>query len=93
VFLKDPGLVILDEASSRLDPATERLVERAVAGLLRGRTGIIIAHRLATVERADTILILENGSAVERGPRAELVADPESRFAQLLRTGVEEVLV
>ena len=93
VFLKDPGLVILDEASSRLDPATERLVERAVAGLLRGRTGIIIAHRLATVERADTIMILEQGELVEYGPRAELAADPESRFAHLLRTGVEEVLV
>ncbi len=93
VFLKDPGLVILDEASSRLDPATERLLERAVDGLLRGRTGIIIAHRLATVGRADTILILEHGSVAEYGPRAELAADPESRFAHLLRTGVEEVLV
>jgi ABC-type multidrug transport system fused ATPase/permease subunit len=93
VFLKDPGLVILDEASSRLDPATERLVERAVAGLLRGRTGIIIAHRLATVVRADTILILEKGRVAEYGPRAELIADPGSRFSHLLRTGVEEVLV
>jgi ATP-binding cassette subfamily B protein len=93
VFLKDPGLVILDEASSRLDPVTERLVDRAVAGLLRGRTGIIIAHRLSTVDRADTILILERGSLAEYGPRAALVADPESRFAHLLRTGVEEVLV
>jgi ATP-binding cassette subfamily B protein len=93
VFLKDPGLVILDEASSRLDPVTERLVERAVAGLLRGRTGIIIAHRLATVERAGTIMILDDGAIAEYGPRAELVADPDSRFSQLLRTGVQEVLV
>ena len=59
VFLQDPGLVILDEASSRLDPATERLIERAVDRLLAGRTGIIIAHRLATVQRADEIMILE----------------------------------
>lgn len=93
VFLKDPGLVILDEASSRLDPVTERLVERAVAGLLRGRTGIIIAHRLSTVDRADTILILEQGAIAEYGPRHALVSDPASRFSQLLRTGVEEVLV
>jgi ABC-type multidrug transport system fused ATPase/permease subunit len=93
VFLKDPGLVILDEASSRLDPVTERLVERAVAGLLRGRTGIIIAHRLSTVERADTIMILDDGAIAEYGPRAELVADPDSRFSQLLHTGVQEVLV
>ncbi len=93
VFLADPGLVILDEASSRLDPATEALVERAVDRLLEGRTGIIIAHRLATVERADTILILEDGRAVEHGPRAELAADPDSRFSRLLRAGLEEVLV
>jgi ABC-type multidrug transport system fused ATPase/permease subunit len=93
VFLKDPGLVILDEASSRLDPVTERLVERAVAGLLRGRTGIIIAHKLSTVDRADTILILDDGAIAEYGPRSELLADPESRFSQLLHTGVQEVLV
>jgi ATP-binding cassette, subfamily B, bacterial len=93
VFMNDPGLVILDEASSRLDPATERLVERAVAGLMRGRTGVIIAHRLATVERAATIMILDRGTIAEYGPRAALVADPESRFSLLLSTGVEEVLV
>jgi ATP-binding cassette subfamily B protein len=93
VFLKDPGLIVLDEASSRLDPATEQLIERAVDRLLAGRTGIIIAHRLATVQRADQILILEDGRIVEHGPRAALAADPASRFAHLLRTGLEEALV
>ena len=93
VFLRDPGLVILDEASSRLDPATERLIERAVGQLLSERTGIIIAHRLATVLRADDILILENGQVREYGPREALRNDPRSRFAELLRTGLEEVLV
>lgn len=92
IFFKDPGLVILDEASSRLDPATEQLVERAVQALLRNRTAIIIAHRLATVQRADEILILEEGRTVEYGARAALAADPSSRFASLLRTGLEEVL-
>jgi ABC-type multidrug transport system fused ATPase/permease subunit len=92
VFLKDPGLVILDEASSRLDPATEALIERAVERLLRNRTGIIIAHRLNTVQRADEIMILERGAIVEQGERADLVADPSSRFSHLLRTGLEEVL-
>ncbi|HXF81412.1 MAG TPA: ABC transporter ATP-binding protein [bacterium] len=92
VFFKNPGLVIMDEASSRLDPATEQLVERAVSALLRGRTAIIIAHRLATVQRADEILILERGAVLEHGPRAVLAADPASRFATLLRTGLEEVL-
>jgi ATP-binding cassette subfamily B protein len=92
VFLRDPGLVILDEASSRLDPVTETLIERAVDRLLAGRTGVIIAHRLATVERADDILILEAGRVAEWGPRAALAADPNSRFSALLRTGMEEVL-
>ena len=92
VFLQDPGLVILDEASSRLDPATEALLERAVDRLLQGRTAILIAHRLGTVQRADEILILEGGRVEEHGVRAELARDPNSRFAQLLRTGMEEVL-
>lgn len=92
IFLKNPGLVILDEASSRLDPATETLIERAVGRLLENRTGFIIAHRLATVTRADDILILEDGNVVEFGERKALVADPDSRFSHLLRTGMEEVL-
>jgi ABC-type multidrug transport system fused ATPase/permease subunit len=92
VFLKDPGLVILDEASSRLDPATEALIERAVEHLLRNRTGIIIAHRLNTVQRADEIMILDKGEIVEHGERLTLVADADSRFSRLLRTGLEEVL-
>jgi len=92
VFLRQPGLVILDEASSRLDPATERRMEKAVSALLEGRTAIIIAHRLETVQRADRIAILEQGRLVEEGPRAGLEADPASRFSRLLRTGVEEVL-
>lgn len=91
VFLKDPDLVILDEASSRLDPATERLIERALDRLLRGRTGIIIAHRLATVARADDLLILDDGRVVEHGPRAQLAADPHSRYAHLLRIGLAEM--
>ena len=93
VFLKDPGLVILDEASSRLDPATEQLIERAVDKLLQGRTGIIIAHRLHTVGRADDILILDEGRIIENGNRAQLAQDDSSRFAHLLRAGLEEVLV
>jgi len=92
IFLEDPGLVILDEASSRLDPATERLIERAVDRLLQDRTGIIIAHRLATVTRADDILILEDGEVVEYGERRTLAADPDSRLSHLLITGMEEVL-
>jgi ATP-binding cassette, subfamily B, bacterial len=90
VFLKDPGLVILDEASSRLDPATEQLLERALDRLLAGRTVIIIAHRLATVLRSDQIVILEQGRVKEAGPTQTLAADPTSIFAGLLRTAAAD---
>ena len=93
VFLRDPHLIILDEASSRLDPATEQLLERAIDRLLYGRTAIIIAHRLGTVQRADDILILENGRIAEHGERIVLANNPQSRFYGLLQTGLEEVLV
>lgn len=91
VFLHDPRIVILDEASSRLDPATEARLERAVDRLLTGRTGIVIAHRLATVKRADEIMVLADGRIVEHGPRERLAADPDSRFARMLRTGEDLV--
>jgi len=84
VFLRNPGLVILDEASSRLDPTTEQRIERATSLLFEGRTGLVIAHRLSTIQRADDILILENGHIVEYGPRAALANDPTSHFSQLL---------
>ena len=90
VFLANPGLVILDEASSRLDPATEQLIERAVSKLLAGRTGIVIAHRLGTIQRADEILILEHGRMLEHNDRKLLASDAASRFYHLLQTGLEE---
>ncbi|CAA9565615.1 MAG: Heterodimeric efflux ABC transporter, permease/ATP-binding subunit 1 [uncultured Thermomicrobiales bacterium] len=91
IFLRDPDVVILDEASSRLDPATERLVHTALSRLLAGRTGIIVAHRLSTIEFADDILVLEDGRVREHGPRLALAADPTSRFAGLLRVATEEI--
>jgi ABC-type multidrug transport system fused ATPase/permease subunit len=93
IFMQDPALVVLDEASSRLDPATEAMLERAIDALLRDRTAIVIAHRLHTVQRAHEILILEGGAICEHGPRLELARDPTSRFYSLLQTGLEEVLV
>ena len=92
VFLKDPGIVILDEASSRLDPATETLIEKTIDKLLENRTGIVIAHRLGTVHRANDILIMSDGRPVEYGNRSELADDPTSEFSRLLKTGLEEVL-
>lgn len=93
VFLKDPSVVILDEASSRLDPATEQKIENAVDKLLEDRAAIIIAHRLATVQRADDILILEDGLVGEYGDRIALLDDPNSKLAQLMKKGFEDVLV
>ncbi|MGW6494770.1 ABC transporter ATP-binding protein [Nonomuraea angiospora] len=83
-FLADPGLVVLDEASSRLDPATERRIEQSIDRLLDGRTGVIIAHRLSSLSRVDKIAVLDHGKIVEYGRRADLAADPGSRFGRLL---------
>lgn len=87
VMLRDPSVIILDEPSSRLDPATEALLTAAMTRLLSGRTAIIIAHRLDTVARADRILVLGGGEVLEDGPRAELARDPHSHYAALLRAG------
>jgi ABC-type multidrug transport system fused ATPase/permease subunit len=93
VFLQDPGLVVLDEASSRLDLATERLIENAVQRLFVGRTAIVIAHRLGTLEHADDILVLDNGLVAEFDRRELLVADDNSRFSLLVRANRAEVPV
>ena len=86
LLLADPGLIILDEASSRLDPDTEVRLIDATDRLLAGRTAIIIAHRLSTLDRVDEILVLDHGRLVEHGPREQLAADPDSRFHHLLAT-------
>jgi ABC-type multidrug transport system fused ATPase/permease subunit len=88
--LADPGLVLLDEASARLDRVTERVLDRAVHGMLRGRTGVVIAHRLSTLERVDDILVMADGEIVEHGPRAQLAADPGSQFRALLDLAMQE---
>ena len=74
----------------RMDPATERYIQNALGGLLRNRTAIIIAHRLSTVQEADGIMVLEQGRLVEHGHREDLVRDPNSHYARLLRTGLED---
>jgi len=92
VFLKGSGVLILDEASSRLDRSTEQMIERAVDRLVEDRTVIVIAHHLATIQRCDEIVILEEGRIVEHGDRVQLAADETTRFHKLLETGLEEVL-
>jgi ATP-binding cassette subfamily B protein len=74
LLLKSPALVILDEATAHLDSENEALVHAALENALKGRTSIVIAHRLSTVRDADQILVLENGSIIERGKHDELVA-------------------
>lgn len=85
VLLRSPYLVVLDEATSRLDPSTEQMVQRVTATLLQGRTSIVIAHRLSTLNTVDSVLMLDGGRVVEFGRRTDLAADSTSRFSALLR--------
>ncbi|WP_249138479.1 ABC transporter ATP-binding protein [Phycicoccus avicenniae] len=84
-FLADPAVLILDEATSSLDVPSERLVQRALRTVLAGRTAVIIAHRLSTVEIADRVLVMEHGRVVEDGPPAVLAARSGGRYADLHR--------
>ncbi len=87
VFLQDPGVVVLDEPASRLDPATEQLVAAATEQLFVNRTVIIVAHRLETVRLADQIMVIDAGRVVEHGDRTTLADRPDSRYARLLAAG------
>jgi len=91
LFLRSPDFVLLDEASSRIDPETERRVTAAFDRLLAGRTAIVIAHRLSTVERLDEVLVLDGGRIAEHGDTATLRNDPSSRYAQLLAVGLDAI--
>ena len=82
VALVDPAVIVLDEATSSLDPQTEAAVEQALAVLARGRTVITIAHRLSTAERADRVAVMEHGRLVEIASHDELVAQGD-RYARL----------
>ncbi|MEK3775537.1 ABC transporter ATP-binding protein [Paenibacillus sp. FSL K6-4396] len=92
VFLTEPSLVILDEPSSRLDAATESMLQSAIDQLMKQSTGVIIAHRLATLEKVDRIMVLGDGKILEFGAREELASNPASHYARLLITGREEEL-
>ncbi len=87
VFLQSPGLVLLDEPSSRLDPATESLLANATQRLFSGRTVIIIAHRLDTLSTVDEVMVVADGSILEHGSRAALASDPDSAFSSMLVAG------
>ncbi len=89
-FLADPAVLILDEATSSLDIPSERLVQRALHTVLAGRTAVIIAHRLSTVEIADRVLVLEHGRIIEDGPPADLVGSG-GRYAALHRAWIDSL--
>ncbi len=88
--LKDPAILILDEATSALDTASEKLVQDALDKLMRGRTSLVIAHRLSTVRNADGILVLDKGIVVDSGTHDELIADPGGLYYSLSRTQLSE---
>jgi ATP-binding cassette subfamily B protein len=85
VLLKDPAVVILDEATAHLDSETELLVQQALGAALRGRTSIVIAHRLSTIQAADQILVLDHGELVARGTHAALIGQG-GLYADLYQT-------
>ncbi|MGA8682401.1 MAG: ABC transporter ATP-binding protein [Acidimicrobiales bacterium] len=91
-FLADPAVLILDEASSSLDAPMERLVQSALKTVLAGRTAVIIAHRLSTVEIADRVLVLESGRIVEDGPPELLLAEGSGHYAALYESWRESLI-
>jgi ATP-binding cassette subfamily B protein len=88
-YVADPDLLVLDEATSAVDPATEVRIQRALDGLTRGRTAIAIAHRMSTAEAADEVLVVDAGCVVQRGPHAELVRQ-DGPYARLHRSWVAQ---
>ena len=84
--LKDAPVLILDEATSALDAASEAETQRALEALMRGRTTLVIAHRLSTVQRADAIAVMERGRVVQCGTHEELLRDETGRYYQLVNS-------
>ncbi|MDR1817600.1 MAG: ABC transporter ATP-binding protein/permease, partial [Puniceicoccales bacterium] len=91
VLLKNPPVVILDEATASVDTLTERQIQRALDSLRRDRTVLVIAHRLSTVRRADNIVVLDHGAVLEQGAHADLLANPASHYAHLWNAQTEAV--
>ena len=89
-YVADPDLLVLDEATSAVDPATEVRLQRALDTVTRGRTTVAIAHRLSTAQAADEVIVVDAGRVVQRGPHSELLRDPESIYAKLYASWLEQ---
>jgi ABC-type multidrug transport system fused ATPase/permease subunit len=89
-YVADPDLLVLDEATSAVDPATEVRLQRALDAVTRGRTTVAIAHRLSTAQSADEVIVVDAGRVVQRGPHNELLRDPESIYAKLYASWLEQ---
>lgn len=90
VWLRDPDVVVLDEATARVDPVTEARLQTAIRALMRGRTTLVVAHRLSTLNDVDDIAVFERGRVVEHGPRDALAEDSGSRFHRLLALALDD---
>jgi ABC-type multidrug transport system fused ATPase/permease subunit len=89
-YVADPDLLVLDEATSAVDPATEVRLQRTLDAVTRGRTTVAIAHRLSTAEGADEVLVFDRGRVVQRGPHATLVAQADSVYGRLHAAWLEQ---
>ncbi|MEV6927039.1 ABC transporter ATP-binding protein [Dactylosporangium sp. NPDC051485] len=89
-YVADPDLLVLDEATSAVDPATEVRLQRTLDTVTRGRTTIAIAHRLSTAQSADEVIVVDRGRVVQRGPHADLLTDPTSIYARLYASWLEQ---
>ena len=89
-YVADPDLLVLDEATSAVDPATEVRLQRALDAVTRGRTTVAIAHRLSTAQAADEVIVVDAGRVVQRGPHDELVRDTDSIYAKLYASWLEQ---
>jgi ATP-binding cassette, subfamily B, bacterial len=89
-YVADPDLLVLDEATSAVDPATEVRLQRTLDAVTRGRTTVAVAHRLSTAEAADEVIVFDQGRIVQRGPHAALVSDADSIYARLHAAWLEQ---
>jgi ABC-type multidrug transport system fused ATPase/permease subunit len=89
-YVADPDLLVLDEATSSVDPATEVRLQRTLDAVTRGRTTVAIAHRLSTAQAADEVIVMDKGVVVQRGPHDELVGDPDSIYGRLFASWLEQ---